>query len=60
MIRTTIGNFRLRWPSGTLLPLKHLAEQHAHQFTRGLTCVLRDFYVDDMGGYIRRIKTNLR
>ena len=28
--------------------LKHLAEQHAHQFTRGSACVLRDFYVDDM------------
>ena len=27
---------------------KHLAEQHAHQFTRGSACVLRDFYVDDM------------
>ncbi|KYM79367.1 hypothetical protein ALC53_10162, partial [Atta colombica] len=26
--------------------LKHLAEQDAHQFTRGLACVLRDFYVD--------------
>jgi len=28
--------------------LKYLAEQHAHQFTRGSACVLRDFYVDDM------------
>jgi len=28
--------------------LKHLAEQHAHQFTRGSACVFRDFYVDDM------------
>jgi len=28
--------------------LKHLAEQLAHQFTRGSACVLRDFYVDDM------------
>jgi len=28
--------------------LKHLAEQHAHQFTRGSTCILRNFYVDDM------------
>ena len=28
--------------------LKHLAEQHAHQFTCGSACVLRDFYVDDM------------
>ena len=28
--------------------LKHLIEQHAHQFTRGSACVLRDFYVDDM------------
>jgi len=28
--------------------LKHLAEQHAHQFTRDSACVLRDFYVDDM------------
>jgi len=28
--------------------LKHLAEQHAHQFTRGSACVLRDFYVDDL------------
>ena len=28
--------------------LKHLAEQHAHQFTRGSACVLRNFYVDDM------------
>jgi len=28
--------------------LKHLAEQHAHQFTRGSACVLRDFYVNDM------------
>jgi len=28
--------------------LKHLAEQHAHQLTRGSACVLRDFFVDDM------------
>ena len=32
----------------TIRCLKHLAEQHAHQFTRGSACVLRDFYVDDM------------
>jgi len=28
--------------------LKHLAEQHAHQFTHCSTCVLRDIYVDDI------------
>ncbi|XP_018396137.1 PREDICTED: uncharacterized protein LOC108774503 [Cyphomyrmex costatus] len=28
--------------------LKHLADQHTHQFPRGSACVLRDFYVDDM------------
>ena len=38
---------------------KYLTEQHAHQFTRGSACVLRDFYVDDMLTG-RRIKTNSR
>ncbi|KYM84802.1 hypothetical protein ALC53_05056, partial [Atta colombica] len=28
--------------------MRFRAEQHAHQFTRGLACVFRDFYVDDM------------